>query len=62
MEPEDDELDEDLLAIDPLPPFVDDDLRAELDRRWQEHLDHPELARPWEEVRDELFRRKPPES
>jgi putative addiction module component (TIGR02574 family) len=30
------------------------ELDAELDRRWQEHLDHPENAIPWETVLDRL--------
>jgi putative addiction module component (TIGR02574 family) len=27
---------------------------AELDRRWQDHLDHPENSIPWETVRHRL--------
>ena len=32
--------------------------RAELDRRRRELDEHPERARPWEEVRDRLWARK----
>ena len=31
--------------------------RAELDRREREHLRHPESAIPWNQVREELFKR-----
>jgi putative addiction module component (TIGR02574 family) len=30
------------------------DQKAELDRRWAEHLANPESAIPWEEVRRKL--------
>ena len=30
---------------------------ADLDRRWTEHLAHPESAVPWSEVRGKLSRR-----
>ncbi len=33
---------------------VDDALRAELDRRWAAHLQNPEAAMPWEQVRGQL--------
>ena len=29
--------------------------RAELDRRWAEHLENPESAVPWSEVRSKLI-------
>ena len=29
--------------------------RAELDRRWTEHLENPESAVPWSEVRSKLI-------
>jgi putative addiction module component (TIGR02574 family) len=29
--------------------------RAELDRRWAEHLEHPDSAIPWSEVRRKLL-------
>ncbi|MEO8682612.1 MAG: addiction module protein [Vicinamibacterales bacterium] len=32
-----------------------DDQRAELDRRWSEHLANPESAIPWAEVRAKLL-------
>jgi putative addiction module component (TIGR02574 family) len=28
--------------------------RAELDRRWAEHLEHPDSGVPWSEVRSKL--------
>ncbi|PYQ85906.1 MAG: addiction module protein [Acidobacteria bacterium] len=31
---------------------------AELDRRWMEHVQRPELAIPWEEVRRKLMDRE----
>jgi putative addiction module component (TIGR02574 family) len=31
---------------------------AELDRRWQEHVDSPETAVPWDEVRRKLLDRE----
>ena len=34
---------------------VTDAQRAELDRRWAEHLEHPDLAIPWSEVRRKLL-------
>jgi putative addiction module component (TIGR02574 family) len=33
--------------------------RAELDRRWEEHLENPESAIPWEDVRRKLTLFKP---
>jgi putative addiction module component (TIGR02574 family) len=30
------------------------ELADELDRRWEEHLEHPDDAIPWEAVRDKL--------
>ena len=41
-------------APDAIP--VSDEVRAELDRRLEAHRRNPETARPWAEVRDELFR------
>ena len=39
-------------------PFpLTDAQRAELDRRMRELDEHPELARPWEEVRERLWTR-----
>ena len=32
--------------------------KAELDRRWTEHLEDPSSAVPWDEVRRKLFARK----
>jgi putative addiction module component (TIGR02574 family) len=32
-----------------------DEQRAELDRRWAEHVEHPESAIPWSEVRRKLL-------
>jgi len=32
-----------------------DDQRAELDRRWAEHLANPDSAIPWSEVRRKLL-------
>lgn len=37
---------------------VSDEVRAELDRRLEAYIRNPETARPWAEVRDELFRDK----
>lgn len=37
---------------------VSAEIRAELDRRLEAYLRNPETARPWAEVRDELFRDK----
>jgi putative addiction module component (TIGR02574 family) len=37
-------------------PLTPDQL-AELDRRWEEHARDPASAVPWEQVRDELYRR-----
>jgi putative addiction module component (TIGR02574 family) len=34
---------------------LDDELRAELDRRWAEHLADPGSAIPWAEVRRKLM-------
>ena len=31
------------------------DQKAELDRRWAEHLEHPDSAIPWSEVRRKLL-------
>ena len=33
---------------------VDADLYNELDRRWSAHLQNPEAAMPWEQVRGQL--------
>lgn len=33
---------------------VDTDLCNELDRRWAAHLQNPEAAMPWEQVRGQL--------
>jgi putative addiction module component (TIGR02574 family) len=33
------------------------ELAAELDSRWQEHLEHPDAAVPWETVRERLLGR-----
>ncbi|HYR59020.1 MAG TPA: addiction module protein [Chthoniobacteraceae bacterium] len=35
-------------------PDVTPEEAAELERRWQEHLAHPESAIPWEQVKAEL--------
>ena len=32
-----------------------DEQRAELDRRWAEHQEHPDTAIPWSEVRRKLL-------
>ena len=32
-----------------------DEQRAELDRRWAEHREHPDTAIPWSEVRRKLL-------
>ena len=43
-------------------PVTDPEIIAELDRRWQHYLRHPETARPAEEVLAELrakYLRKP---
>lgn len=37
-------------------PLVDEQL-AELDRRWAEHVAHPETAIPWSVVRQKLLSR-----
>ena len=37
---------------------VSDDLREELDRRLAAYYADPSSARPWDEIRDELFGRK----
>ena len=42
--------DDDLMDEFPLTP----ELKAELDRRWAEHLANPASAIPWEEVRRKL--------
>jgi putative addiction module component (TIGR02574 family) len=34
---------------------VTDDVREELDRRLAAYYDDPSSARPWREIRDELF-------
>jgi putative addiction module component (TIGR02574 family) len=34
---------------------LSDEQRAELDRRWSEHLKNPESAVPWTEVRAKLL-------
>lgn len=38
---------------------VTPELVAELERRWAEYRAHPETARPWDEVRANLLRRRP---
>ena len=35
-----------------------EDQKAELDRRWAEHLENPGSAVPWSEVRRKLLERK----
>jgi putative addiction module component (TIGR02574 family) len=50
-------------AIDSLPGELTDRdmtpaLRAELDRRYQEMLDHPERGSPWEDVSKRIRARK----
>ncbi|MGA8807024.1 MAG: addiction module protein [Thermoanaerobaculia bacterium] len=37
---------------------IDDDLREELDRRLAEYYAEPSTARPWAEIKAELFGRK----
>lgn len=37
---------------------VTDELKAELDRRWEAHLANPEAAIPWEVVRERLRNRR----
>ena len=32
-----------------------DEERGELDRRWAEHLEHPDSSVPWSEVRSKLL-------
>ena len=39
------------------PSAMDDELRAELDRRWQQHLADPSQARPAEQVIEEIRRK-----
>jgi putative addiction module component (TIGR02574 family) len=34
---------------------ISDDVREELDRRLAAYYDDPSSARPWREIRDELF-------
>jgi putative addiction module component (TIGR02574 family) len=34
---------------------LSDEQRAELDRRWAEHLENPHSAVPWSEVRRKLL-------
>lgn len=34
---------------------LDDEQRAELDRRWSEHQANPESATPWRNVRNKLL-------
>ena len=34
---------------------LSDDQRAQLDRRWAEHVEHPESAVPWSDVRRKLL-------
>lgn len=47
----------DSIARDAQPPPLTPAERAELDRRWAEHTRDPDSAIPWEQVRDELYRR-----
>ncbi len=37
---------------------VSDQIRDELDRRLEAYYRNPETARPWDEIKDELFRGK----
>ena len=37
---------------------ISDDVREELDRRLAAYYDDPSSARPWDEIKDELFGRK----
>ena len=37
---------------------IDDDLREELDRRLAAYYANPSSARPWAEIKAELFKRK----
>jgi putative addiction module component (TIGR02574 family) len=37
---------------------IDDDLREELDRRLAAYHANPSSARPWAEIKPELFKRK----
>ena len=37
---------------------IDDHLRAELDRRLAAYYANPSSARPWDEIKKELFKRK----
>jgi putative addiction module component (TIGR02574 family) len=39
------------------PPMTEAEFRAELDRRWEEHLADPSKARPVEEVMAEIRRK-----
>jgi len=39
------------------PPIIDA-VRAELDRRWQDHLANPDDVIPWEQVKAEALARK----
>jgi putative addiction module component (TIGR02574 family) len=41
----------------PGPPMTAEEFRAELDRRWQEYLADPSIARPAEEVIAEIRRK-----
>jgi putative addiction module component (TIGR02574 family) len=48
----------DSLARTPEAIRVSDELREELDRRLAAYYADPSSARPWEEIREELFGRK----
>ena len=37
---------------------LSDELRHELDRRLESYYEDPSAARPWNEIRDELFGKK----
>lgn len=37
---------------------VSEEVRAELDRRLEAYYRNPDTARPWDEIKEELFRTK----
>lgn len=37
---------------------ISDEIRDELDRRLEAYYKNPESARPWDEIKDDLFRVK----
>ena len=37
---------------------ISDEVRDELDRRLENYYQNPESARPWEDIKEELFRTK----